>query len=101
VLSRLGLGLGLGLELTLSLTLTLTLTLNLNLNLPLNLTLTLTPQAYGSNDMRTFNLTAQRAVLILCIVVCVPVTVLWWFSCPGAIVLGFGFGLVELKVKTS
>eukprot|EP00596_Hydrurales_sp_CCMP1899_P010733 CAMPEP_0119040490 /NCGR_PEP_ID=MMETSP1177-20130426/10428_1 /TAXON_ID=2985 /ORGANISM="Ochromonas sp, Strain CCMP1899" /LENGTH=144 /DNA_ID=CAMNT_0007005585 /DNA_START=162 /DNA_END=593 /DNA_ORIENTATION=+ len=38
---------------------------------------TLCSQAYGSKDMQSFNLVPQKAVLILSIIICVPVSVLW------------------------
>jgi MATE family multidrug resistance protein len=43
---------------------------------------TLCSQANGANDKEELCLVLQRALLILSICVCVPVTVLWTFSAP-------------------
>ena len=49
---------------------------------------TICSQAFGSKDMISFNIAPQRAVLILLAVVCVPISVLWWFSSPVMVALG-------------
>lgn len=49
---------------------------------------TICSQAYGSKDMITFSLAPQRAVLILAVVICIPISVLWWYSAPVMVALG-------------
>ena len=49
---------------------------------------TICSQAYGSKDMVSFSLAPQRAVLILAVVVCAPISVLWWYSAPVMVALG-------------
>ena len=40
---------------------------------------TICSQAYGSKDFLTFSLAPQRAMLILALIVCLPVSVLWMY----------------------
>lgn len=49
---------------------------------------TICSQAYGSNDMKTFSLAPWRAVFIISLVVCIPVSFLWIFSSPIMVALG-------------
>ena len=49
---------------------------------------TICSQAYGSKDMVSFSLAPQRAVLILAVVVCAPISILWWYSAPVMVALG-------------
>ena len=41
---------------------------------------TICSQAFGSKDMRTFGVAPQRAVLILGLFICMPISFLWWYS---------------------
>lgn len=41
---------------------------------------TICSQAFGSKDMRTFGVAPQRAVLILGLFICLPISILWWYS---------------------
>jgi MatE len=49
---------------------------------------TICSQAYGSKDFRTFSVAPQRAVLILGLFICTPISFLWWYSEPVMIALG-------------
>jgi MatE len=49
---------------------------------------TICSQAYGSKDYRTFSVAPQRAVLILGLFICTPISFLWWYSEPVMIALG-------------
>ena len=49
---------------------------------------TICSQAYGSKDFKTFSIAPQRAVLILGLFICTPISFLWWYSEPVMIALG-------------
>jgi hypothetical protein len=49
---------------------------------------TICSQAYGSKDFRTFSVAPQRAVLILGLFICTPISFLWWYSESVMIALG-------------
>ena len=49
---------------------------------------TICSQAFGSKDMATFNAAPQKAVLILFTFICMPISLLWWYSAPVMIALG-------------
>lgn len=49
---------------------------------------TICSQSYGSKDFITFSVAPQRAVLILGLFICTPISFLWWYSEPVMIALG-------------
>lgn len=49
---------------------------------------TLASQAWGANEPKKVGLYGQRALLILLLCVCAPLTVVWWFASP--ILVAFG-----------
>ena len=49
---------------------------------------TICSQSFGSKDMKTFNAAPQKAILILATFICMPISLLWWFSAPVMISLG-------------
>ena len=49
---------------------------------------TLASQAWGANEPQKAGLYAQRAALILLVLVCLPLSVAWWYASPILVALG-------------
>ena len=60
---------------------------------------TIASQAYGSKDFVALSLAPQRAILIITIAVCIPVTILWMYSARVMVTLGLDSQIAENSSK--